>query len=62
MVVEFKEIVLLQTEPSSHIFDLFIILTVLLGYYDVDGVQDVSPSTSGTFVIIHFRQMHFYVY
>ena len=56
MVAEFKESLLLQTDPSSHIFDLLIILTALLGYYDVNGVQDINPSTSATFVLVNFCQ------
>ena len=59
MVVEFKESVLLQTDPSSHMFDLLIILTVLLGYYDADGVQDINPSTPATFALLNFCQLDF---
>ena len=62
MVAEFNESLLLQTDPSSHILVYLIILTVLLAYYDVDGVHDVNPSTSATFALVNFCQMHFYVY
>ena len=59
MVAKFKESLLLQTNPSSHISVYLIILTVLLAYYDVDGVHDVNPSNSATFTIVNFRQMYF---
>ena len=56
MVAEFKEIFLLQTDPSSHMFNLLIILMILLDYYEVDGVQDVNPSTSEKNSFANLRQ------
>ena len=62
MMVEFKESLLLQPNPSSHIFVYLIIITVLSDYYDMDVVQGVNPSTSATFALVNFHQIQFQVY